>query len=266
VLVTYRGDISQLAAALARAAGRRDYGARGRMRSRGQAPPLPPPPPAAAAAAAPPQPRRRRPGRRNAGQAMKQGPDQIALRSTGRKRGDARFIVSDANREAFEHFRKWSMWPVKATILTGPRRSADAARAQLRRARRRPLFDDAERATRRSCSTPGTRPRTAAGRWSWSPTRCRRPGRRAARPADPAGGDAGRAIGHPDDALFAALIQLLFADRGLHIPRRRAALHGRAAAPRLLDRERAVEAVDRFAIAERARLPADDPPGADRSG
>jgi chromosomal replication initiation ATPase DnaA len=61
-------------------------------------------------------------------------------------------------------------------------------------------------------------------------------------------------IAHPDDALFAALIQLHFADRGLHIP---------AEALRFMtDRlhrdywtaERAVEAVDRFAISERARL------------
>jgi hypothetical protein len=55
---------------------------------------------------------------------MKHGPDQIALPLDWPQGDwDSRFIVSDANREAFEHFRKWSMWPVKATILTGPRRS-----------------------------------------------------------------------------------------------------------------------------------------------
>jgi chromosomal replication initiation ATPase DnaA len=61
-------------------------------------------------------------------------------------------------------------------------------------------------------------------------------------------------IGHPDDALFAALIQLFFADRGLHIP----ADALRFMADRLhrdyWTAERAVEAVDRFAISERARL------------
>jgi chromosomal replication initiation ATPase DnaA len=58
----------------------------------------------------------------------------------------------------------------------------------------------------------------------------------------------------PDDALFAALLQLHFADRGLHIPG--------DALRFMVDRlhrdywtaERAVEAIDRFAIAERARL------------
>ena len=54
--------------------------------------------------------------------------------------------MSDANREAFEHFRKWSMWPVKATILTGPRRSGRTllARSFVERVGGR-LFDEAER-------------------------------------------------------------------------------------------------------------------------
>ena len=55
---------------------------------------------------------------------MKPGPDQIALPlDWPQSDGDTRFIVSDANRAAFDHFRQWSLWPVKATILTGPRRS-----------------------------------------------------------------------------------------------------------------------------------------------
>ncbi|MGE5721362.1 MAG: HdaA/DnaA family protein [Sphingomonadales bacterium] len=33
------------------------------------------------------------------------------------------FLVSDANRSAFEHLRRWSVWPVRATVLTGPRKS-----------------------------------------------------------------------------------------------------------------------------------------------
>ncbi len=59
--------------------------------------------------------------------------------------GDARFIVSDANRSAFEHFQKWSLWPVKATILTGPRRSGRTllARSFIERVGGR-LFDDAQ--------------------------------------------------------------------------------------------------------------------------
>jgi len=77
---------------------------------------------------------------------MKQGPDQIALPlDWPQSDGDARFIVSDANREAFDHFRKWSIWPVKATILTGPPRSGRTllARSFVERVGGR-LFDDAQ--------------------------------------------------------------------------------------------------------------------------
>ena len=73
-------------------------------------------------------------------------------------------------------------------------------------------------------------------------------------------------IEHPDDRLFAALIQLFFADRGLHIPADALRFMAERLHRDYWTAERAVEAVDRFAIAERARLsPADDPPGADRS-
>ena len=54
---------------------------------------------------------------------MRRPLDQIALPlDWPQTEGEARFIVTDANREAFDHFRKWTMWPVKATLLTGPRR------------------------------------------------------------------------------------------------------------------------------------------------
>ena len=79
--------------------------------------------------------------------AMKRGRTRSRFRSTGRRaKATSRFIVSDANREAFDHFRQWSMWPVKATILTGPRRSGRTllARSFVERVGGR-LFDDAER-------------------------------------------------------------------------------------------------------------------------
>ena len=61
-------------------------------------------------------------------------------------------------------------------------------------------------------------------------------------------------IGHPDDALFAALIQLFFADRGLHIPADALRFMAERLHRDYWTAERAVEAVDRFAMAERARL------------
>ena len=143
----YHGDIAQLAAALA---------ARGWIvetgRDGGQDPVrVEQAARASAAAAVAARSRSRRRSRSRANQPpgrsrMKQGPDQIALPlDWPQSEGDARFIVSDANREAFDHFRKWSMWPVKATILTGPRRSGRTllARSFVERVGGR-LFDEAE--------------------------------------------------------------------------------------------------------------------------
>ncbi len=36
---------------------------------------------------------------------------------------DEDFLVSDANRPAFDHFKRWSTWPVMAALVTGPRKS-----------------------------------------------------------------------------------------------------------------------------------------------
>lgn len=55
------------------------------------------------------------------------------------------FLVSDANHAAFEHFKRWSVWPVMATVLTGPRKSGRSllGRIFVRKTGGR-LFDDAE--------------------------------------------------------------------------------------------------------------------------
>jgi len=50
--------------------------------------------------------------------------DQIALPFAWPADEDERdFIVSDANQVAVRHLEHWSLWPVMATILTGPRKS-----------------------------------------------------------------------------------------------------------------------------------------------
>jgi chromosomal replication initiation ATPase DnaA len=61
-------------------------------------------------------------------------------------------------------------------------------------------------------------------------------------------------IRDPDDALFAALVQLHFADRGLHIPPDALKFMSERLHRDYWTVERAVEAVDRYAISERARL------------
>src|SRR3954447_24126248 len=188
---------------------------------------------------------------------MKQGPDQIALPlDWPQSDGDARFIVSEANREAFDHFRKFSMWPVKATILTGPRRSGRTllGRSFVERVGGR-LFDEAEERDEEELfhawnqAQDTGRPLVMIAHEApprWSPRLADLKTRLAVTPVTH--------IAHPDDALFPALIQLHFADRGLHIPNDALRFMAERLHRDYWAAERAVEAVDRFAIAERARL------------
>src|SRR5687768_108452 len=55
------------------------------------------------------------------------------------------FLLSESNRFAFEHLRRWSLWPVMATLLTGPRKSGRSllGRIFVRKTGGR-LFDNAE--------------------------------------------------------------------------------------------------------------------------
>ncbi len=59
--------------------------------------------------------------------------------------GDEDFLVSEANRAAFEHLKRWSVWPVSATLLTGPRKSGRSllGRIFVRKTGGR-LFDDSQ--------------------------------------------------------------------------------------------------------------------------
>lgn len=59
---------------------------------------------------------------------------------------DEDFLISDANRAAFEHLKRWAVWPVPVTLLTGPRKSGRSLLGHIfvRKTGGR-LFDDAER-------------------------------------------------------------------------------------------------------------------------
>ena len=187
---------------------------------------------------------------------MKSGADQIALPLDWPQSGDERrFILSDANRDAFDHFRRWSMWPVKATVLTGPRRSGRSllARGFVARVGGR-LFDDAERHDEEALfhawndAQDSGRPMVMvvddSDGWPIALPDLRT--RIAVTPV--------ARIHQPDDALFSGVIALLFADRGLHIPREAMNFITGRVQRDYLTAEKVVEAIDRFAIAERARL------------
>jgi len=184
-------------------------------------------------------------------------PGQIALPlDWPQSAGDSRLILSDANRAAFEHFHRWSLWPVKATILTGPPRSGRTllARSFVERVGGR-LFDDAERRDEEELfhawndAQDSGRPLVvvadqAPPKWS-----IKLPDLRTRLAVTPVA-----TIGLPDDALFAALIQTFFADRGLHVPGDALRFMADRLQRDYWTAERAVEAVDRLVLSERARL------------
>jgi len=188
---------------------------------------------------------------------MTRAPDQIALPLDWPQAGDAeRFILGGANRAAFEHFRTWSTWPVKATLLTGPRRSGRSllARHFVERVKGR-LFDNAESHDEEeifhawNAAQDSGRPLVLVAdelppRWDISLPDLRT--RLAVTPV--------ARIEEPDDTLFASLVQLLFADRGLHLPTDALRYVTERVERSYFSAERVVEAVDRFAMSERARL------------
>ena len=188
---------------------------------------------------------------------MKPPADQIALPlDWPQAQDDSRFILSEANRQAFEHFRSWSLWPVKATMLTGPRRSGRSllARAFVERVHGR-LYDRAERHNEAelfhawNAAQDDGRPivmivDNVPPNWEVALPDLRT--RLAITPV--------ARIQQPDDLLFRSIVRLLFADRGLHIPEEALKFIGERVERSYFMAERVVEAIDRFAIAERARL------------
>jgi hypothetical protein len=183
--------------------------------------------------------------------------EQIALPlDWPQSQGESRLIVTNANRDAFEHFRKWSLWPVKATLLTGPRRSGRSllARNFVERVGGR-VIDQADRADEEelfhawNAAQESGRPvvmivDSAPPHWDIALPDLKT--RIAVTPV--------ARINEPDDELFQALVQLHFADRGLHIPADALRFMSERLHRDYWTVERAVEAIDRFAIAERARL------------
>lgn len=188
---------------------------------------------------------------------MKRGADQIALPlDWPQTEGESRFIVSNANREAFEHFRRWTMWPVRATILTGPRRSGRTllARTFAERVGGR-VIDQADNQNEEEVFHAWNNAQDSGlplvmiadeAPPAWAP---KLPDLRTRLAITPVA-----SINQPDDKLFTALIQLLFADRGLHVPSDALRFMSERLNREYWTAERAVEEVDRFAIAERARV------------
>jgi len=188
---------------------------------------------------------------------MKQGPDQIALPlDWPQVANDDRFLVSDANRGASDHFRHWSLWPVAATILAGPRRSGRTLLARAFCARvGGQLIDRAERHDEEvlfhawNAAQESKRPLVMIVDEVPPAWHIALPDLRTRIAVTPIA-----RIAEPDDVLFRGLIALLFADRGLHIPSEALRFISERVERSYYAAERIVEAIDRFAIADRARL------------
>ncbi|MEA3029913.1 MAG: hypothetical protein QOG13_1238 [Sphingomonadales bacterium] len=130
------------------------------------------------------------------------------------------FLLSEANRAVFDHLTRWSLWPVMATLITGPRKSGRSllGRIFVRKTGGR-LFDDAEdhdeealfhawndaQARRKPLLIIADRPPP-----SWQVTLPDLRSRLAATPQVE--------IGPPDDALIGQLIVKLLGDRGIAAP------------------------------------------------
>lgn len=166
------------------------------------------------------------------------------------------FIVADSNAAAVRHLDHWGIWPVMATILSGPRKSGRSLLGRLfaRRSGGR-LIDDADRRPEDELFHAWNEAQTSrrpllmivdAPPPQW---RVRLPDLRSRLGATPA-----VALGDPDDRLAAALIEKLLAQRNLAasaelvswlVPRIERSHVGII---------RAVDALDQAALARRARL------------
>ncbi len=188
---------------------------------------------------------------------MKQAPDQIALPlDWPQAADDDRFLVSEANRAASDHFRAWSMWPVKATLLSGPRRSGRTLLARAFCARvdgqlidRAEVHDEEALFHAWNAAQESKRPLVmivdeAPPAWCIALPDLRT--RIAVTPVT--------RIAEPDDGLFKALLRLLFADRGLHVADEPLRVISDRVERTYYNAERVVAAIDRFAMADRARL------------
>jgi hypothetical protein len=166
------------------------------------------------------------------------------------------FLISDANNAAFDHLKRWSIWPVMATLLTGPRKSGRSllGRIFVRKTGGR-LFDNVEehdeealfhawnqaQETRRPLLLIADAPPPA---WQIALPDLR--SRLAATPQV--------AIGPPDDALIGDLIVKLLGDRGIAVPPELPAFLVPRIERSYVAVQQVVEALDRAALSHHRRM------------
>ncbi|PTQ10162.1 chromosomal replication initiator DnaA [Sphingomonas oleivorans] len=166
------------------------------------------------------------------------------------------YIVSDANRPIVRHLDHWALWPVMATLLTGPRKSGRSLIARIFTAKAGgEMIDNAERAEEEEIFHAWNRAQSArrplliiadAPPPEWE---VKLPDLRSRLAATPH-----IAVAAPDDALIGALIEKLLLARGLAPPPDLV----RYLVPRIersyLGVHRAVDALDALALQRRQGL------------
>ncbi|MDB5692312.1 MAG: chromosomal replication initiator DnaA [Alphaproteobacteria bacterium] len=166
------------------------------------------------------------------------------------------FLISDANSAAFDHLKRWSLWPVMATLLTGPRKSGRSllGRIFVRKTGGR-LFDNVEehdeealfhawnqaQETRKPLLLIADAPPPA---WMIALPDLR--SRLAATPQI--------AIVPPDDRLIGDLIVKLLGDRGIAVPPELPAYLVPRIERSYVAVQQVVEALDRAALSHHRRI------------
>lgn len=166
------------------------------------------------------------------------------------------YLVSEANRPLIRHFEHWSLWPVMATILTGPRKSGRSLLGRIFATKAGgELIDNAEYAEEEAVFHAWNRAQTNrkplimvvnAPPPTWD---VKLPDLRSRLAATPV-----VRIEEPDDVLVGQLIEKLCSARGLAAPPELV----RYLVPRLersyFGVHRAIDALDELAYAQRQRL------------
>ena len=133
---------------------------------------------------------------------------------------DEDFLISDSNRAAFDHLKRWSVWPVMATLVTGPRKSGRSLLGRLfvRKTGGR-LFDNAEDHDEEAIfhawngAQTSRRPLLIVADAPPPIWQVALPDLRSRLAATPH-----VALGDPDDRLIGDLIVKLLGDRGVAVP------------------------------------------------